>query len=122
MTQVTHQRGQATFVVATAMLCAVGCVWAGDAAEPLELVEEVPTLQCLGVRWWVGGDDNANASIALQYRRSGATEWRRGLDLFRVERGSVRGPSRREATLFAGSVFYLEEDTEIPINPMGAPD
>ena len=40
-----------------------------DAAEPGKLIQETPTLKCLGVRWLIGGDGNANARIAVTYRK-----------------------------------------------------
>ncbi|HUT10247.1 MAG TPA: right-handed parallel beta-helix repeat-containing protein [Thermoguttaceae bacterium] len=86
---------------------------AGNPAEPGVLIEEVSTLKCLGVRWLVGGDGNGNARIAVAYRKIGSETWRPGLDLFRVETAALREPDHRQAgrTMFAGSVFDLEEET-----------
>jgi hypothetical protein len=101
-------------LIATLLLClARSHVQAGDVALPGTLTEELPTLKCLGVRWLIGGDDNANATITVQYRKTGETDWHRGLDLFRVETAAIRQPVRPPAgqTLFAGSIFYLDEDT-----------
>ena len=80
-----------------------------DAAKPGELIQEVPTLKCLGVRWLIGGDGNANARIAVDYRPVGVETWKQGLDLFRVETAGIREPNRPAAgqTLFAGSIFDL---------------
>lgn len=84
-----------------------------DASRPGELIQETPTLKCLGVRWLIGGDGNANARIAVNYRPLDAETWKRGLDLFRVETAGIRQPSRppEGQTLFAGSIFDLREDT-----------
>ncbi len=88
-----------------------------DAAEPGELIQETPTLKCLGVRWLIGNDGNANARIAVAYRQVGSTTWCPGLDLFRVESSAIREPNRPPAdqTLFAGSMFDLNENTEYEV-------
>jgi len=88
-----------------------GAARAGDAAKPGTLVEETPTLKCLGVRWMIAGDDNHNARVAVEYRKAGATQWRQALDLFRVETRAIRAANRPAAgeTMFAGSIFDLEE-------------
>jgi hypothetical protein len=79
---------------------------------------ERPTLHSLGVYWIIGGDDNADASIHLEYRRAGAPGWRAGASLFRVERRAhltQRYGSRLKVPddgwLFAGSVVLLEPGT-----------
>ncbi len=88
-----------------------------DRAEPGELIQESPTLKCLGVRWLVGGDGNANARIAVAYRKLGSETWKQGLDLFRVETAAIREPNRPPAgqTMFAGSIFDLDEGTDYEI-------
>ncbi|MFO7903177.1 MAG: hypothetical protein ACQESR_10380 [Planctomycetota bacterium] len=55
----------------TLLLSGIGlgnCLAADLASEPGEVIPETPTLTCLGVRWWIGSDDNANARIAVAYR------------------------------------------------------
>jgi hypothetical protein len=97
-----------------------------DAAEPLgEPALDPPTLRCLGVRWLVGGDDNANATVTVAYRKregGGGGEWKAGLPLFRVEKGKHRAEkygSKLEvpggATLYAGSVVMLDPDAAYEI-------
>ncbi|MGO9112061.1 MAG: hypothetical protein ACLP9L_22780 [Thermoguttaceae bacterium] len=89
---------------------------ARSTAEP---VLDPPTLHCLGVYWIVQGDDNKNGRVEVAYRPAAAQAWRRGMDLFRVEKGGnrlengesmVRVPA--DAWLFAGSIFGLAPDTE----------
>ena len=77
------------------------------------MTEELPTLRCLGVRWLIGGDANHNARVAVHYRRQDSQEWKPALDLFRVESAAVREAVRppEGQTLYAGSVFGLEEGT-----------
>ena len=96
---------------------APGAARAGDAATAGKLTEELPTLKCLGVRWLVGGDDNHNARVRVEYRKAGTRQWRRALDLFRVETQGIRKSSRPPAgrTLYAGSIFGLDEGTEYDV-------
>jgi len=88
-----------------------------DAAEPGELIQELPTLKCLGVRWVIGGDENANARIAVAYRKLGSQMWWQGLDLFRVETAAIRESNRPPdgQMMFAGSIFDLDEDTDYEV-------
>lgn len=97
------------------VLIAPSLALAGDkAAAEKSVLEERPTLHCLGVRWQIGGDDNRNARIDVQYRAAGAKVWKQALDLFRVESQGMRPETRppEGKTLFAGSVFGLEPGTE----------
>src|SRR5215831_4845719 len=49
-----------------------------------EFVVEPPTLIALGFEWYIEGDANRNASVAVFYRKKGTTEWKKGLPLFRL--------------------------------------
>jgi len=84
-----------------------------------EPVLEPPTLHCLGAYWLVRGDDDKDAGIAVHYRKAGSEPWRRGMDLFRVEKGGNRLPKGQsqvkipsDGWLFAGSLVGLAPDTE----------
>lgn len=96
---------------------AVAAANVAHASEAGEVIEETPTLKCLGVRWLVGGDSNANARVAVAYRQSGSERWKQALDLFRVETAAIREPKRppHGRTLFAGSIFDLDENTEYEV-------
>lgn len=85
---------------------------ADNAARPGEPTLEVPTLVCLGVRCPVAGDANGNATVALDYRRVGETEWRGALPLFRCETAALLRKPAEGVALFAGSVFDLRPDTD----------
>lgn len=86
---------------------------AAVASEPqADPVLDPPTLQCLGVYWVVRGDDNTNAAVEVAWRKAGGMDWRRGMQLFRVEKGANKMPVPPEAWLFAGSVVGLAPDTE----------
>lgn len=90
---------------------------ARDRAVPGEVIQEAPTLKCLGIRWFIGGDQNRNARVAVAYRPVGSSTWKAALDLFRVETAAVREPNRPPPgdTLLAGSIFDLSEDTEYEV-------
>src|SRR5215831_12360159 len=49
-----------------------------------EFVVEPPTLIALGFEWYIDGDANRNASVAVSYRKKGSTEWKEGLPMFRL--------------------------------------
>ena len=87
---------------------------AGDPVGPGTLTLDPPTYVCLGVKWIVRGDANANARVELEYRKEGKGKWLRGMDLFRVETAAVPEQERPKLgeSLFAGSVLDLAEDTE----------
>ncbi|MFP4056497.1 MAG: right-handed parallel beta-helix repeat-containing protein [Candidatus Brocadiia bacterium] len=101
---------------------------AGDAAStPGEVQPEPSTLHCLAVRWPVKGDDNANASISVQYRKAGRANWEQGFPLFRTIRAATRRhrgqwsfrgipPDRLPGGwIFAGSIVDLEPETEYEV-------
>ena len=113
-------------------VCACCCAQAGNDAAPLgNPVLETATLRCIGAYWIIHGDDNRNGRVECYYRKAGTADWKRGPDLFRVERlappvykdqgGKPRAPAIAVpdgAWLFAGSVFFLEPGTayELKLN------
>ena len=86
-----------------------------NAVEAGELVVEPATLINLGFEWWIEGDDNRNASVAVSFRERGATEWRPALPLLRVHGERIYSESRVDVVapnMFAGSILDLKPDTE----------
>jgi hypothetical protein len=87
---------------------------AQDASEPVaDPGVDPPTMHALGAYWVIGGDDDADAGVELEYRVESG-EWRRGMPLWRVERGAHRPKGYAPcievpegAWLFAGSVLDL---------------
>ena len=73
-----------------------------------------PTLENLGFRWYVDGDKNRNATVAVAYRVKGAEEWREAQPMLRV-RHEVVDRGYRTGNLFAGSVLFLEPGTEYDV-------
>jgi hypothetical protein len=61
-----------------------GSVMAENAVTPGDLIIERPTLICLGFQWYTSGDDNENAKGTVKFRRVGDTDWKAGLDLWRL--------------------------------------
>ncbi|MCK6474206.1 MAG: hypothetical protein L6R28_21000 [Planctomycetes bacterium] len=99
----------------------LGLARAEDTSAPLdEPFAELPTVHCLGVRWKVKGDANANAEIAVGYRKAGAPDWKAGYPLFRTHPNpnpENESPAHTVAGgwMFAGSVVGLEGDTEYEV-------
>ena len=58
---------------------------------------ERPTLHSLGVYWIVGGDDNRNASVHLEYRKAGTSSWRAGAPWCAWSEGAPDGAIRQQA-------------------------
>jgi hypothetical protein len=88
---------------------------AANAVEAGELVVEPPTLINLGFEWWIEGDDNRNASVAVSFRVRGATDWRPALPLLRLHGERIYSESRVDVVapnMFAGSILDLKPDTE----------
>ena len=87
----------------------------GNAVVAGELVVEPPTLINLGFEWWIEGDDNRNASVAVSFRERGETAWRDALPLLRLHGERIYSESRVDVVapnMFAGSILDLDPDTE----------
>lgn len=88
---------------------------AGNAVTAGDFTVEPPTLLCLGFEWQIKGDDNHNATVAVQYRKVGESQWRDALPMLRV--GDEKVWRAREyleywtPRLFAGSILDLDEET-----------
>ena len=81
-----------------------------NAVEAGELVVEPATLINLGFEWWIDGDDNRNASVAVSFRERGQTEWRQALPLLRLHGERIYSESRVDGVApnkFAGSILDL---------------
>jgi hypothetical protein len=86
-----------------------------NAVTPGELVVEPATLINLGFEWWIEGDDNRNASVAVSFRERGESEWREALPLLRLHGERIYSESRVDVVapnMFAGSILDLEPNTE----------
>jgi len=98
------------------------CVLAGVLADPENstiagrFVVEHPTLMNLGFEWSIRGDANRNASVAVQFRAVGESNWRDALPLVRVGGENVfRRRENLDYTVpdgFAGSILNVLPGTE----------
>ena len=78
-----------------------------------QLVVEPATLQALGFEWYVKGDDNRNAVVAVSYRKRGESGWKEAQPLIRLHGEHNKGPGEFVApNVFVGSIFDLEPGTE----------
>jgi hypothetical protein len=97
-----------------------------NAVAPGEFVIEPPTLENLGFEWFIEGDANRNASVAVSYRRQGTNEWQEALPMLRL--GGERISSRKQLDvivphMFAGSVLDLAPDSAYEVRfVMSDPD
>jgi hypothetical protein len=105
-----HASLLAVILCAAAVAAAEGA-YADDRVTAGEAAVEPPTLVSLGIDWHIEGDDNRNASVAVDYRKAGDTSWRRGLPLMRLQHeqvnGRVGGPSFLDAEHAAESAERL---------------
>jgi len=92
----------------------LGSAQSGNALTLRDFVVEPPTLINLGFEWFVDGDANRNASVAVSYRRAGTTAWLDALPLLRLQGERIAQGRQLDVTspnMFAGSVLDLEPDT-----------
>ncbi len=113
------------------MLAAVvASVWlaaADNAVAPGEFVVEPPTLVNLGFEWKITGDDDRDATVAVEYRKRGDTLWRQGLPLLRIGGEKIWRDKEffeyHTPHLFAGSILDLQPATTYECRfTMGDPD
>src|SRR5262245_23577246 len=92
-----------------------GSQQSNNAVTSGDFIVEPATLINLGFEWKIKGDDNRNATVAVQYRKAGGSEWRDALPLVPI--GDEQVSRAREfleywtPRMFAGSILDLEEDT-----------
>jgi len=92
---------------------------------PKRFIIDPPTIENLGFRWYIEGDSNRNASVAVVFRKKGRTQWKNALPMLRVhhEVANQRYGPYRTGNLFAGSVLFLESATEYEVRfTMSDPD
>jgi hypothetical protein len=76
-----------------------------------EFVIEPPTLINLGFEWFIQGDANRNASVAVSFRKVGASAWSPALPMLRMGGERIYSESRVDVIvphMFAGSILDLE--------------
>ena len=83
-----------------------------------DLVIEPATLINLGFEWFIQGDANRTATVAMSYRREGSAAWTPSLPLLRLNGERIYAESRVDVeapNMFAGSVLDLEPDTSYEV-------
>jgi chitodextrinase len=105
------KRLKSSFLLLIALLLAVGVApyTALAVADPITpgTLTLTPTYSSISVDLPITGDDNVNATATLQFKRTGDTEWRNGLDLWRWDNGTSRG--------FTGSVLLADSNTSYDV-------
>jgi len=90
-----------------------------DKVTPGRFFVDPPTIHNLGFRWYIEGDSNRNAAVAVEYRRKGDEAWREAQPMLRVQNEVVDQEFQyrawRVGNLFAGSVLFLEPGTEYEV-------
>ncbi len=84
-----------------------------DEVVPKRFIVDPPTIENLGFRWYIEGDSNRNASVAVMFRKKGHLQWQQALPMLRVhhEVANQKYGPYRTGNLFAGSVLFLEPAT-----------
>jgi hypothetical protein len=116
--RITHSVATVLALAATSVTAQAPPRDGSDVATAGELIVEPPTLINLGFEWWIEGDDNRNASVAVSFRERGQRDWRPALPLLRLQGERVYSESRIDVVapnMFAGSVLDLTPGTEYEV-------
>ena len=85
-----------------------------DMISAAEFVIDPPTLINLGFEWFVQGDENRNASVAVSFRKKGETAWHDALPMLRLKNERIVQRNQLDVivpNMFAGSIIDLEPAT-----------
>ena len=84
---------------------------------PKRFIVDPATIENLGFRWYIEGDSNRNASVTVEFRQKGQTQWGSALPMLRVhhEVSNQQFGPYRTGNLFAGSVLFLEPATSYEV-------
>ena len=85
-----------------------------DSVSPTEFLIDPPTLINLGFEWFIQGDENRNATVAVSYRKKGDTAWKPALPMLRLKGERVYQGAQVDViapNMFAGSILDLDPDT-----------
>ncbi|MBL9026454.1 MAG: right-handed parallel beta-helix repeat-containing protein, partial [Myxococcales bacterium] len=93
----------------TSVLFPARAALAQDATVPGQPSATYPTFHNLSIEWPITGDDDADGTVTVRYRKQGEADFRDAMPLVRVPAGSNQGFSWQNR--HAGSVFGLEPGT-----------
>ena len=51
---------------------------------PRRFITDPATIENLGFRWYISGDSNRNASVIVEFRKNGQSQWTDALPMLRV--------------------------------------
>ena len=79
-----------------------------------------PTTQAISIEWAIAGDSNNNGTVAVRFRKQGASTWQLGMPLLRVPAGSnttgdFGSGGGKWSNHHAGSLFDLDPATTYDI-------
>jgi hypothetical protein len=104
------------FHTALFLLLTAATADAENSTQAGKLVVEHPTLLHLGFEWGIRGDENRNATVAVQFRAFGESRWQEALPLVRIGGENIyRRRENLDYTVpdgFAGSILNLLPGTE----------
>jgi hypothetical protein len=101
-------------VVSSCLHLAASTALAANPTRTGEFVIDPPTLLNLGFEWFIDGDDNRNATVAVSYRKVGDSRWLNALPLLRLQGERINNGLQLDVVspnMFAGSILDLEPDT-----------
>lgn len=105
-----------SLIVTGFVLTVAGAQAESNAVTAGEFRVEPPTLLNLGFQWDMTGDVNRNATVEVEYRQTGASEWKKAMPLLRMGGERVfRAREHLDYTVpdrFAGSILNLTPETE----------
>ena len=103
-----------TVVIGTARHSSVSAASPANAVTAGEFIVDPPTLINLGFEWFVDGDENRNATVAVSYRKQGTTDWKTALPMLRLKGERIKQGDQIDVispNMFAGSILDLEPNT-----------
>jgi MYXO-CTERM domain-containing protein len=103
-------RRSAATALATVSLFVSARAAAQNATTPGAASAPYPTLENISLEWLITGDANADGSVSVRYRKSGAIAWLDALPLRRIPAGSTN-EGFSWVNRHAGSIFGLSPAT-----------
>ncbi len=97
-------------VACLTLLWLPGPAHAADAVSSVGQLTATPTFESVGLIVPFSGDDNRDIRCRVKYRRAGASDWERGLELWADHR-----TERRESRELRGSLVHLRPETNYEI-------
>lgn len=105
------------FTFLLVLLYAAPVIAGGAITRVNDLYVDPPTLECLGFRWYIYGDDDGDATGELTFRPVGEATWRQALPMRRVNREVVNYDFHPYAceNLLAGSILGLDPGVDYEV-------